>query len=75
MQITRNRTERKIKEKMLVTSEEGLVQLAKKRASKMQKKKLKHKERVLMNALSRWVFNFCSGLFVRSTLIKFICNR
>jgi hypothetical protein len=53
MQITRNRTERKIKEKMLVTSEEGLVQLAKKRASKMQKKKLKHKERVLMNALSR----------------------
>jgi hypothetical protein len=53
MQITRNRTDRKIKEKMLVTSEHGQIQLQKKRAQKMQKKKLKHKERVLMNSLSR----------------------
>ena len=53
MQITRNRTDRKIKEKMLVTSEHGQIQLQKKRAQKMQKKKLKPKERVLMNSLSR----------------------
>lgn len=49
MQITQGRTERKMKEKMLVTSEEGLVKLAKKRAAKIVKKKEKHKAKVLLN--------------------------
>lgn len=35
MLITKSRTDRKIKEKMLVTSEEGQVLLAKKRANKL----------------------------------------
>ena len=59
MLITKSRTDRKIKEKMLVTSEEGQVLLAKKRANKMQKKKLKHKEKVFMNALTRWARRKC----------------
>lgn len=53
MQITQQRTERKMKEKMLVASEAGLVTLAKKRAKKIVKKKEKHKQKVLLNALTR----------------------
>ena len=53
MQITQGRTERKMKEKLLVTSEEGLVKLAKKRQAKIAKKKEKHKAKVLMNQLTR----------------------
>jgi hypothetical protein len=49
MAITQARTERKIKEKMLVTNEEGIVKLARKRAKKLNKKKEKHKAKVLHN--------------------------
>jgi hypothetical protein len=49
MAITQARTDRKIKEKMLVTSEEGIVKMARKRAKKMLKKKDKHKQKVLLN--------------------------
>ena len=43
MSITQGRTERKIKDKMLVASEDGMLKLAKKRANKMVKKKETHK--------------------------------
>jgi len=42
-----------MKEKMLVASEDGLIKLAKKRAKKIVKNKEKHKQKVLMNALTR----------------------
>lgn len=58
MAITQARTDRKIKEKMLVTSEEGIVKMARKRAKKMLKKKDKHKQKVLMNHLTRWSRKF-----------------
>lgn len=43
MAITKARTDRKIKEKMLVTNEEGIVKLARKRAKKLGKRKEKHR--------------------------------
>lgn len=53
MQITQGRTLRKMKEKMLATSEEGLVKIAKKKAKRSVKQKEKHKQKVLMNQLTR----------------------
>ena len=53
MAITQARTERKLKDKMLVTTQQGLQKLAERRTKKLMKKKTKHKQRVLMNQLTR----------------------
>ena len=53
MDITRLRTERKMKEKLLVGTAQGQIMQANKRIKKTLKKKEKHRDKVLQHSLTR----------------------
>ena len=53
MDVARNRTERKIKQKTMIATEEGIEAKARRRIHKTIKKKEKHKEKVFKHMMLR----------------------